>query len=728
MKKTLLVLLSFLLFTTAFSQALKPIPQKVSDAKASGRSFVMYDLFTVDKSVEKKSLYEQAARDITVMQLKKSELQRIVSEKPAALEMSVPFEGKTLTLELVKNEIFADGFSVNTDKGVVAYTSGVYYHGIVKGDEKSVVAISFFNDDVMGVASQGNVGNIVLGKVKNAQDFVIYNDTKLVGENPFSCGVDTLPENKSTSSAISFDPKMLENNKMTTNCVRIYFEVGSGLYSLNGSNTTTVTNWVTGMFNNIKTLYNNDNISVSMSELFIWTTTDPYPSPSAGSTLLAAFRSGRPTFNGDIGQLIKNPAVTSIAYLNTLCTGSNHSFAAVNLSYQQVPTYSWNIMAMTHEMGHSLSSPHTHACFWNGDCTQIDGCGPASGNPDPNNGNCTAGTLPTNGGTIMSYCHLVSSVGVNFTKGFGDQPAALIRNTVNSKACLSGDCTTKYATNVTNLVASNVTTTNATFTITDNVGTSWRYRVLKFDGTVVTSAITTNKVVNLTTLEPGTYYKIQVSNPFTGETSYERSIMIFTDADWCSGNYLFTDTGGLTAGYEEGQLYTKTFYPATAGDKVSLTFTEFDLGDGDYINVFDGPSVASTRFPHGTQVTGSTVPAPYIATNAQGAVTVRFLSNTCGVGQGWKANIECITLGTSESALNSAVSVSPNPTKGNITITAPSTIISYEITDASGRKFAQSSKVNAKVQNVDLSKNAAGVYLVTVKTDRETVTKKVIKY
>jgi hypothetical protein len=46
---------------------------------------------------------------------------------------------------------------------------------------------------------------------------------------------------------------------------------------------------------------------------------------------------------------------------------------------------------------------------------------------------------PVGGGTIMSYCHL-QAVGINLSLGFGPQPGALIRNTVNAGTCL-GICT-----------------------------------------------------------------------------------------------------------------------------------------------------------------------------------------------------------------------------------------------------------------------------------------------
>lgn len=88
---------------------------------------------------------------------------------------------------------------------------------------------------------------------------------------------------------------------------------------------------------------------------------------------------------------------------------------------------------MTHEMGHNIGSPHTHNCVWGPNKnTSIDNC------TIPDDGtSCTQGPRPTNGGTIMSYCHLVNGVGINFTKGFGPEPGQLMRDAITSKSCLS---------------------------------------------------------------------------------------------------------------------------------------------------------------------------------------------------------------------------------------------------------------------------------------------------
>ena len=205
------------------------------------------------------------------------------------------------------------------------------------------------------------------------------------------------------------------------------------------------------MHNNISTLYANDGITVALSEVFVWTTTDPFS--GSPSQILNQFRNYRTTFNGDVAQLLRNPATTSIAWVDALCSTYKYSYSGVNSFYNDVPTYSWNIEAMTHEIGHNLGSPHTHACAWNGNNTAIDGCGPAYSSST--NEGCNA-PLPTNGGTIMSYCHLVQSVGINFANGFGEQPGAIIRSRINASGCLGINCVTSCQSTITAISMSSV--------------------------------------------------------------------------------------------------------------------------------------------------------------------------------------------------------------------------------------------------------------------------------
>ncbi len=378
---------------------------------------------------------------------------------------------------------------------------------------------------------------------------------------------------------------------------------------------------------------------------------------------------------------------------------------------------------MTHEIGHNLGSPHTHACNWNGDNTAIDGCGPASGN----NEGCD-GPLPTEtGGTIMSYCHLVSSVGINFANGFGPQPGALIRATVNSKECLGTDCVASCESTITGLTLSNVTTNSATATIVDNVATSWKYKLSKMDGTVIFSGTTTNKVLQFSNLSAGTYYNIAVGTECSGPQAFAYEQLILTDANWCSG-VAFTDPGGADTNYGDSQIITKTFYPSNSNEKLKLTFSLFDTeADYDFMNVYNGPTTGSPIFTGGTQLSGTTIPGPFTSTHATGAITVRFISDPGVNAAGWNANFECMNLATGETSATASVSISQSSVKGIFDIKSKDKILSYSVFDASGKLVKNNLKSNSTDEKVDISTFPKGTYVVSVTTPKETVTKKVIR-
>lgn len=712
MKRILPLLFSFGIVVSGFGQNLKPVAQKVADQKARKSTFAKFSPFAKDLASKNAIIYNNEAADVTVMQLKTSELQTIINDKPKALEMSFPYEGGELTVELVRNNILTNDFQVETDKGIKAYTPGVYYQGIVKGDNTSLVAFSFFDNNIVGVASSLKIGNVVVGKVKSSQDFVSYNDQKLKSKNPFMCGAEELPEN--ASKKISFDPNKKSASKLTANCVRIYFEVGFGPYTQNGSSVPNTTDWTTALFNNIKTLYDNENVNIAMSSIFVWTTTDPYSGQPG--VILGQFRTARPTFNGDLAQLIRNPATTSVAYVDGLCSTFKYSYCGVNSQNIAVPTYSWNIEAMTHELGHNLGSPHTHACVWNGNNTAIDGCGPASGN----NEGCDGPLPTTTKGTIMSYCHLVNSVGISFANGFGPQPGDLIRQTIDSKACMSGDCSKACDVTLTNMTVSNVTSTSATVTITDNTSTSWKYRVSAMDGTIVKSGTTSTKVFNVTDLTSGLFYKIEVGTDCS--PLYQRSLVILTGDNWCGKTV--TDTGGENGNYSNNETWTKTFYPNEPSQKLKINFTEFDLNEGDYIIVRNG---LATGTPFQGTISGNTLPPSFESTHASGAITITFRSFTGMTRPGFKANFTCTNLAVDDLSNSKEVSLSPNPVKNQFTLKGISKIAGVEVYDISGKLVRQFDADSLSKNSFDISRLKTGNYVVKIKTDNETLTKKLIK-
>ncbi|MEJ5049078.1 M12 family metallo-peptidase [Chryseobacterium culicis] len=704
-----------------FGQHLKPVAQKIHEYEKLNYRAPKYDLFDV-KSTDNISDLRKTATDATVLSLDIPKLMRLLAESPEFLEVSFPFDGnKEITVQLFKKQIFTDDFKVKTKKDEeVSYNPGIYYRGIVKGDDQSIVAFSFFDNDVVGIISTPALGNIILGKIKNSSDFISYSESKLTVKNSFICSVDELKENKTQLPPP--DPGQLTHKTMTENCVRVFYEVGYKPYQGNGYNVAATVNWMTAIHNSVETIYFNDDIKIALSEMYVWTTPDPYTgnyNPDLG-----VFSNSRPIFNGDIAHLVISPTGTGYSNINSLCTDVRYCYSPVTVTYQQFPMYSWTVNVTAHELGHNLGSQHTHACAWNGNNTAIDGCGAQSGNQ----GNACSGPIPgSGGGTIMSYCHLISGVGINFSNGFGPQPAEFIRKTINLKACLGTNCISSCEVTVMDLSIDNVTQNSASVFIIDGASQAWKYTLSKINGTIVQSGTINTNSFSLNNLDPNTYYNLFIGSECSGSLAYQKYRTFLTDGDWCSGAR-FTDSGGLSGGYSNNEKLTKTFYPLS-NSKLTLYFSEFNLENfKDFMYVYNGPTAGSPLFPNGNNLTGTLPPGPFVSTDPTGAITVEFFSNEYGTGNGWNAGFLCKFLGVEDiETNNNTVSIYPNPAKTMIIISSKENLKSYKIFDEAGRLVTSASSLKGSKTEINLSSIQTGNYVISIETEKQTINKKLIK-
>lgn len=345
--------------------------------------------------------------------------------------LKMNLEGNTLYLEKVE----MNPNVVMSDSSAVAYPDIAFYRGTDKYGY--LAAISITSENGAEGTLYAKSGNINFGMVKSG--YMVVNDLLLKNDRPdFNCPVKHLDAKSlipKGAKKLSI-PKATTSN-LTTKCVQIYWETDYDLFVNKGAG---LTAYMTGAFNQMATLYANDGISLNLKTLYINVAPDNYTGPST-SNYLTQFGSYRTTFDGDLAQLIGISGGGGVAWLNGLifCQygiinySGRMSYASIYTSYAAVPTYSWTITVLAHELGHQLGSNHTHDCVWNGNNTQIDGCG--------NNAGYTSGTCPNvgdpaGGGTVMSYCHLRGGVGINFNKGFGPQPKALMINNINNSICL----------------------------------------------------------------------------------------------------------------------------------------------------------------------------------------------------------------------------------------------------------------------------------------------------
>lgn len=358
--------------------------------------------------------------------------QKILETKPAQLHIALPApDGSTWNLTLNAYAAVSKGFRVTAlnasgQKETVDVFTGLHYSGAFDDGRKGLIALSILDDEWMGVISFGT-GNYVLGRLgTSGKTHVLYNDATLKAFSPFVCGT-TEPENFTINQA----PVEAGNRGGgSTGCVNVYVEASYRLYQNKSSNLNTTTQWVTGLFNVISQVYANDQISVRMSELFVRTSIDPYYSFDLAEDVLYGFGNDNSNFNGDLAHHLTIGAgwsdAAGIAFLDGLCNGYGYGTSNVPSNYNSLPTYSWAVNVVTHELGHNLGSPHTHSCSWQGG--PIDTCYAVEGN-------CYNGPERARIGTVMSYCHTNGSVNLNL--GFGPRPRNLIQNNIsNNSFCL----------------------------------------------------------------------------------------------------------------------------------------------------------------------------------------------------------------------------------------------------------------------------------------------------
>lgn len=416
------------------------------------------------------------------------QLKLIMRKKPDLLDLAVPYGNKTYILNLARVDITAAGFKVKTSRGRTRRNIGVQYRGIVDGNPEHIASLNLTSTDKSAVFSTEE-GNFVV--TRDDVGFTVFNQEDMKIPSIDFC------ETAETSYSLLVEPLVAGSCKT----VNVYFECDYAFYQTKGSNLTTLTNYVVGLFNQTATIYANEGISIQTSQIFVWTTPDPYASMSASATL-TAFRANRGTsFNGHLAHFLSTRSpLGGIAYVNVLCNKAYaYGVSRVTGGYSNFPTYSWSVNVLTHELGHNLGSPHTQSCSWSGGA--IDNCYTTEGG-------CPRGPAPVNGGTIMSYCHM-TNYGINFNNGFGPLPGNLIRSRVANAACVPS---TANAQAPTSLAASNITSTSATLSWSA-VPSSYtlQYKPTTSGTWIIIEPMSTN-TYNLTGLTAGTNYSWQVKS------------------------------------------------------------------------------------------------------------------------------------------------------------------------------------------------------------------------
>lgn len=353
----------------------------------------------------------------------------ISQQKDNLIKLSIPSgRAPSMNLLLKKVDLFEDDFKGYTSSGeVIAPTDmGVFYWGIVEGDESSFVTINILEEEISGSITTHHE-TYTLAKLRDKEEYAIYRErakklTCATGEEEEI--EDQLDDRSSQSTSRSSNPN---------NVVKVYLEVANKYVRHFGSVAAT-RNYFVGFFNQVKLFYANERVNIVINEMKIWDTPDPYNTTDRG-LLRNRFGESIPeaTYNDNNALYLFAPEpVRGMAWGLTKCGGLRFAMGYAETSYQAFPNFNFTMRTLAHELGHCLSSGHTHDCSWNNNNTQIDDCGNQQGSArpgatcyDPNN------PILPNRGTIMGYCN------VDLTLGFGPQPGDKIRNFVYNNDCIN---------------------------------------------------------------------------------------------------------------------------------------------------------------------------------------------------------------------------------------------------------------------------------------------------
>lgn len=404
----------------------------------------VYELFP-SSSLRSASQEKAELTSGSLFTLDSSVLMQLIEDSPVEFTLPVPvFDGDNLILHLHQVDIFSEDFQfVTSDNDVWSSVDlGLHYRGTLQGSEHSIIAISFFNDEVKGVII-GDDRTYDLGPLsKGINDYICYSRLDFIDEMKerfnFICG--TLDERPGVYSDEQLHYAQLAPGDVTD----IYIEVDKSLFDAEGGSVPGTTSYVTALFNESAALFEAESIFMNLSEVFVWTSPDPYDGvntdPDIRGAYLEDFQDEFDGFNGDLAVLLLADDIGGkAAGFAGICNADpDLSMCVAGRSEPDLypfPTYSYNIYNFSHELGHLFGSRHTHACVWNGDDTAIDGCSATEGG-------CPLPPIPSSGeATIMSYCQDELAGGFIASAPFGPQPGAVIRSTIAAATCLG--CTTE---------------------------------------------------------------------------------------------------------------------------------------------------------------------------------------------------------------------------------------------------------------------------------------------
>jgi len=181
----------------------------------------------------------------------------------------------------------------------------------------------------------------------------------------------------------------------------------------------------------------------------------------------------------------------------------------------------------------------------------------------------------------------------------------------------------------------------------------------------------------------------------------------------------FYDSGGKYDKYKNYEDYTLTFKPCVDGQKIKVSFLNFDLEQVsdcryDKLTIYDGLTTSSTMIG---AYCGTNSPQVVQATNSDGALTFVFHSDEGVVLSGWKAIVESVNPTITPTITTKIIRVYPNPVSGIINIDSEKPIKRITLLNTLGTIVSSKAVGYSKQESLSLEGKASGAYILIIYTE-----------
>lgn len=398
--------------------------------------------------------WEHYRSHTVLLSLKESALLALYKQKPETFTTTFPLpDGSRIPITVKRRNPFsADAqrttSSLQQHQSIKSEQLPVIYAGKVVGDQESIVSLCCTSEEIFGIVTlHGKTYNIgkLHGVTTEAQNIYGISDEAAAPsrEQLPQCAV-TEQEIMEQSTELLSTLREINNPKNGKHShsdkrlrVEVAVEVDFATFQQFNNSVERASAYATSLIATVSQIFERDlNVELSISYLNVWTSQDPFTGNNTSAVLNSFKRfwtSNRSSVRRGIAHLLSTrPLGGGIATLNALC--SNEQGFAVSGSLRNLsmvidlPSYSWEVKVVAHEIGHNFGSPHTHSCLWPGGA--IDSCASSE------EGSCFQTVRGTNG-TIMSYCHRVANGSVQMR--FHPLTSKLMRANAEKAVCIGNE-------------------------------------------------------------------------------------------------------------------------------------------------------------------------------------------------------------------------------------------------------------------------------------------------